>query len=107
MTCGVCTVDATAVFSGVSQTFFVASTFESVAGAVDGDTVDGAGADDGAGDAVVATAPVVAIDCIIVVTVDVGVIELDADCTTIFEFTLYRYASYSGSGSTKIVKVKR
>lgn len=101
MTCGVCIVVATAVFSGVSHVFFTASAFESAvaaAGAVafiDGGTMDGADA----GVAVGAAAAVAPIGCMIVVTVDVGVIEVDADCTITFEFTLYKYASYSGSGS--------
>lgn len=111
-------VAASEVFSGVSHTFFGASAFESdddvvaavvavaavvvvaVAAAVDGTTLSDA--DTGGG-----IAAAVVVVCIIVVTVDVGVTELDADCITIFELTLYKYASYSGSGSTPPKRTSR
>lgn len=96
ITCGVCIVVASEVFSGVSHTFFGASAVESVVVGADAALFGATLSDAVTGGAIAAD---VAGVCIIVVTVDVGVTEFDADCITIFELTLYKYASYSGSGS--------
>lgn len=84
------------VFSSVSHAFLAASAVESVVVAAAAAADAGGLLDDGTG-----TAFVVAAVCMIVATVEIGVTELDADCTIIFELKLYKYASYSGSGSNE------
>lgn len=37
--------------------------------------------------------------CTIVVMIEVGVTEFDVECSKVFKFILYKYESYSASGS--------